>query len=365
MVTSLPGLVFQKTIRGVKRARKQAQRGAKFARYVAGRVRSAEKSLYFHMRDTHAGQVLLRAATRAGGGRELRERQRLAETYIRRTGEPLIDQSKGWGAVSFDPSSAEFSGVLATSRRLFEVKKATLAAQMAGIESWTPEQRAKFLSRKQSFYRHLLKDEDLHCNPELVEFALSEPLLGPVTQYLGMVPYPTRVDLVYSVSRGTDEKIESQLFHLDHEGLKQVKYFIYVYDVGEPEGPFTFLPADTSFRVVNDVRTWRKRHGAGDVESRRYLDNEITAVNAAQDVVAVKGPTGAGVAVDTSRCLHLGSRIRPGAFRLVLYLQYCTTREITNVFDVERFRGDPVKHMAVVHSLEQGRAHADQYEMGG
>ena len=68
---------------------------------------------------------------------------------------------------------------------------------------------------------------------------------------------------------------------------------------------------------------------------------------------------------DVLACLHLGSRIRPGAFRLVLYLQHCTTREITNVFDVDRFRGDPVKHMAVAHSVEPGRAHADKYEMGG
>ena len=365
MVTSLPGLVFQKTLRGVKKARKQAQRGAKLARYVAGRVRSAEKSLYFHLRDTRAGQVLLRAATFAGGGRELRGRQALAATYGRRLGVPIIEPSKGWSAVSFDPASPEFCGVLATSRRLFEVKQAKIAEQMAGIENWTPEKRAKFLSRKQSFYRHLLKDEDLRRNPDLVEFALSEKLLGPVTQYLGMVPYLTRVDLVYSVSRGTDEKIESQLFHLDHEGLRQVKYFIYVYDVAEPEGPFTFLPADTSFRVVNDVRTWRKRHGAGDVESRRYLDSEIAAVNAAQDIITVKGPTGSGVAVDTSRCLHLGSRVSPGAFRLVLYLQYCTTRELTNVYDVDRFRNDPVKYLAVNHSIEPGRAHADHYEMGG
>ena len=55
----------------------------------------------------------------------------------------------------------------------------------------------------------------------------------------------------------------------------------------------------------------------------------------------------------------------PGAFRLVLYLQYCTTREITNVFDVDRFRHDPVKHLAVAHSVEQGRGLADKYEMGG
>jgi hypothetical protein len=365
MVSSLPGLVFQKTLRSVKRARKQAQRSAKFARYVAGRVRSAEKSLYFHLRDTRAGQVLLRAATLAGGGRELRVRRQLGAASIRQLGAPLIDPAKGWGAVSFDPTSPDFSGVLATSRRLFDIKKAEIAEQMAGFDTWSAEKQAKFLSRKQSFYRHLLKDDDLRRHPDLVDFALSETMLGPVTQYLGMVPYLTRVDLVYSVSRGTDEKIESQLFHLDHEGLRQLKYFIYVYDVGEPEGPFTFLPADTSFRVVNDVRAWRKRNGGADVESRRYLDAEVTAVNAAPDIVTVKGPTGAGVAVDTSRCLHLGSRVRPGAFRLVLYLQYCTTREITNVFDVDRYRDDPVKHLAVAHSVEPGRAHADHYEMGG
>ena len=365
VTTSLPGLVMQKTLRGVKRARKQAERGLKLARHVARRVRSAEKSLYFHLRDTRAGQVLLRAASFAGGGRDLRARQQAAAAYIRGVGDPLIDPVKGWGAVSFDPESPEFSGVLATSRRVFEVKQAKIAEQMAGFDSWDAKKQAKFLTRKQSFYRHLLKDEDLRRNPDLVEFALSEQLLGPVTQYLGMVPYLTRVDLVYSVSRGTDEKIESQLFHLDHEGLRQVKYFIYVYDVDEPEGPFTFLPADTSFRVVNDVRSWRKHNGRGDVESRRYLDDEIAAVHAAQDIVTVKGRAGSGVAVDTSRCLHLGSRVRPGAFRLVLYLQYCTTREITNLFDVDRFRNDPVKHLAVAHSLESGRAQADKYEMGG
>jgi hypothetical protein len=138
----------------------------------------------------------------------------MAGTYIRQTGEPLIDQSKGWGAVSFDPSSPAFGGVLATSRRLFEIKKAKIAEQMAGIESWTPEKRAKFLSRKQSFYRHLLKDEDLRRNPDLVEFALSEPLLGPVTQYLGMVPYLTREDREPAVSSGSRGAQAGEVLHL-------------------------------------------------------------------------------------------------------------------------------------------------------
>ena len=79
------------------------------------------------------------------------------------------------------------------------------------------------------------------------------------------------------------------------------------------------------------------------------------------DIVTVTGPAGTGVAVDTSRCLHLGSRVQPGTFRLCLYMQYCTTREITNVYDVDRFRHDPVKFLAVKDSVVPGRARAADY----
>ena len=78
MVSNLPAVVFHQTVRGFKKARKQAQRGVKAARYVAGRVRSAEKSFYFHLRDTRAGRALLEAATFARAPRELSERRRAA-----------------------------------------------------------------------------------------------------------------------------------------------------------------------------------------------------------------------------------------------------------------------------------------------
>jgi hypothetical protein len=187
-------------------------------------------------------------------------------------------------------------------------------------------------------------------------------LLGAATRYLGMVPYLSRVDLMYSLPRGSDDNIASQLFHLDHEGVTQLKMFIHLFDVGEREGPFTFIPADATMRIVNDVRMLRKRRGSGqEIELRRYSDEEIATVNASADIVTVKGPVGAGVAVDTSRCLHLGSRVEEGTFRLCLYLQYCTTHELTNVYDVARFQHDPIRYLAVGHSVERGRARASEY----
>ena len=142
------------------------------------------------------------------------------------------------------------------------------------------------------------------------------------------------------------------MFHLDYEGVTQVKTFVHVFDVDEAHGPFTFIPADATARIVRDIRQLRRQGRTGqDVESRRYSDEEIAAVGGHDDIVTVKGPAGAGVAIDTSRCLHLGSRVRPGAFRLCLYLQYCTTRELGNAFDVERYRHDRVRHSAVQPSV--------------
>jgi hypothetical protein len=47
----------------------------------------------------------------------------------------------------------------------------------------------------------------------------------------------------------------------------------------------------------------------------------------------------------------MGSRVKPGSFRLCLYIQYCTTRERGNAFDTDRYKGDRVRQFAVQHSI--------------
>lgn len=303
------------------------------------------------------------AAAGLGHAREMRYRVRAAKPYLARLDPrvvPAIDRDAGYGMLTAD--RLQLGPVIDVCRHLFEIKKAALDARFEGLEGWSPERKEKYLARKQSFLRYLLDDEDLRNHPEIVDFALSDAALGAATRYLGMVPLLTRVDLMYSLPRDAGDNIASQLFHLDHEGVHQLKIFINLFDVDEPQGPFTFIPADVSSRVMREVRALRRKSGSSDkVESRRYTDEEVAAVGGTEAMIAAKGPAGSGVAVDTSRCLHLGSRVDPGTFRLCLYLQYCTTRELTNVFDVNRFKNDPVKHLAVAHSIEPGRGRAAEY----
>ncbi len=360
---SLAGRAYGLILRRVKTARKQSKRGVKLAQNVFRRVRQAEKSLFFRLRDSETGRKLLKVAGLAGSPKDMRHRAQAAAPYLARLSNhgATIDQAKGYALLSPD-ALGDFSDVLASCRELFARKKADIDAQLTGFDGWTPEQQQKFLTRKQSFLRYLLDDDDLRRHPELVSFALGDAMLGSATRYLGMVPYLTRIDLMYSLPRSGGKNIESQLFHLDHEGLTQIKHFIHLFDVGVHEGPFTFIPADATSRIVRDVRALRKRQKSGqDIELRRYSDEEIAAVGGTEDIVTVTGPVGTGVAVDTSRCLHLGSRVDPGSFRLCLYTQYCTTHEITNVYDVDRFKDDPVKYLAVKDSVIPGRERATAY----
>ncbi len=143
--------------------------------------------------------------------------------------------------------------------------------------------------------------------------------------------------------------MSSQLFHVDPEGLTQVKFFINVFDVGEGEGPFTFIPADDTARIIRDVNVLRQQQGkqhAGPLPRRRDRGGRCDWCDRPRDGVAGIGCRRRHVALPP-----LGSRVRPGSFRLCLYIQYCTTRERGNAFDIERYQRDPVRRFAVQHSV--------------
>ena len=331
--------------------------GERFARtmqHVGMRVRQQKNEVFYRMRHSERGYSLLRAAEYAWSPLEINRRRQIARDYNARCGHPVMSANGGWGPVSFET----FDGLdeaLTICRQIFEKKYDALERG--------PERRAgesKGTLAKRQFLRNILLDDDLRRHPQLVDFALSDKALGIATSYLGTVPYLNRIDMLYSTPREGEDLIKSQLFHVDPEGLTQVKFFINVFDVGEPEGPFTFIPADDSTRILRDIRRLRRERGEPHVG--RYTDEEVEAVGGGSAIVSLKGPRGSGVSIDTSRCLHLGSRVAPGAFRLVFYVQYCTTVENGNAFDLSRYRDRAVQSLAIERSarVTGGRAKSNQ-----
>jgi hypothetical protein len=83
---------------------------------------------------------------------------------------------------------------------------------------------------------------------------------------------------------------------------------------------------------------------------------EIKRAKVAQEVAgseAVDRDKGSTWGWRRDRYVPVPASWKPGAFwcvRLCIYLQYCMTREATNAFDIKRFKGDPIRYLAMRHS---------------
>ena len=300
-------------------------------------VHKLKQDVFFRGRVTPAGRRLLNAAVVLSQPVEWYSRRRAAVRYNERFPSARMRPDEGYAMLPAGtlPGTAD---VVDACRRIFAAKRPLLDAPVAKGQGKR--------GGKGSFLKNVLNDEDVNANPSLVDFALSDALFSIVTNYLGIVPTLNRVDLIYSIARPTPgDYISSQLYHQDHEGVRQAKVFLNVFDIGDEHGPFTFIPAGESERVLPAIR--RQRSEAGLPHVGHYRDEEIEAHGGLAKEIRSVGPAGTAVVVDTSRCLHSGSRIQPGHIRLCLFLQYCTTRERANVIDPTRFKNDPIRLMAL------------------
>lgn len=205
--------------------------------------------------------------------------------------------------------------------------------------------------KKADYLVELLADDDLLRYPQLVDFCLSPFVVEAVSRYLGTLPVLRRVGLLLSLPAPTDA--DSRLFHLDPEDTRQVKVFINVGDVQKSQGPFTFLPADRSATVLEDIRQGDRQAGKPGLRYRRWTDEEVLARCKPEDFIQLAGPAGTGVFVDTSRCLHFGSRLEPGTYRLVFMAQYLRYHFAfptdANRVEAARTGRDPLRSRMLVH----------------
>ena len=175
---------------------------------------------------------------------------------------------------------------------------------------------AKKADANKPFMVKLLDMKGMTLESPLLRFALRRDIVATAASYLGVVPILQYANVMYSSEAG-GEFSKSQLYHCDSDESEQVKIFVLCGPVTPSEGPLTFMPASQSQQVRVRV-SYRYKH--------RLTDEQVQAASAdSLREVALTGPAGTLAFLDTSRCLHYGSRISaPDARRLVVMLQYIT-----------------------------------------
>jgi hypothetical protein len=162
--------------------------------------------------------------------------------------------------------------------------------------------------RKKKFLVHLVSyPSGIPADDPLMGVALDPKLLEIVASYLGM--WPSLYSIGAWLNFPTDAPAElSQVWHRDPEDLKLVKAFIYLSDVGDESGPFTYLPKTQPF----GARNLKARNL--DRKTRRVQDSQMTFPPEAWKVCT--GPANTMILADTVG-YHRGGKPTVGRRTLV------------------------------------------------
>jgi hypothetical protein len=145
------------------------------------------------------------------------------------------------------------------STRILEISRGpAVAAALAGASDGSDR------------YKRYLVDlvdypEGIDADDSLLKLALDEKLLEIVAGYLGL--WPRLHSIAAWLNYPTEAPPElSQLWHRDPEDLRLVKVFIYLTDVHERSGPFTYVPRTQPFgaEAASAQKLERKKRLADD-----------------------------------------------------------------------------------------------------
>jgi len=177
------------------------------------------------------------------------------------------------------------------------------------------ELRSRQETTHKSFWVRLL-DEDsqngtLPSDNPFVRFAIQRPLIHVLAAALGEVPQLSDVLLTLS-EESSSELAYSQLWHRDFDDIRTIKLFVYLTDVPTTAfGPFTFLPGPASDQFGRSMHS-------------HMSDDKVFRTIPKSNVKEMIAPRCSTFMVETSRCLHMGSRMAPGHHRLLYTATFVT-----------------------------------------
>lgn len=260
-------------------------------------VKSKPPSHGFRVSTDRVRQEYRRQRTAALG--DQLDRRTKAAADIASSAAVTIDRDEGY-AVCPPGRFEETSGIVALARGV-----------MTSVD--LEEKRSK---ANKPFMVGLIAMDEVTLDSPLLRFALRPDIVASAARYLGVVPILQYANVMYS-SHVAAEPSKSQLYHCDSDEAEQVKVFILCEDVTAATGPLTIVPASQS-QVVRDRTGYKYKS--------RLTDEAVHAAfgHGLKETALIGAPGTTGF-IDTSRCLHYGSRIADAfARRLVVMLQYIT-----------------------------------------
>ena len=163
------------------------------------------------------------------------------------------------------------------------------------------------------FYTEQVAHPLLNCQ-NVPDIAFDDRIIEIAKNYFGCMPAITAVTLRKSKETTVEEADipgngQTTLFHCDKDSPRFLKFFIYLNDVDEDNGPFTYAHKSH----INKFQGWRDKY--------RWSNSEIESAYGKENIKLITGKVGDLVMGNTSG-FHKGTKVKKGE-RLMLTI-YCS-----------------------------------------
>jgi hypothetical protein len=149
------------------------------------------------------------------------------------------------------------------------------------------------------------KDLALDVSNPFVKFYLSDEVLEIASSYLNYIPQLFEVYVEKTMPVGSDTPSHSQNWHRDPEEKKTLKVFIYLSDVTEESGPFTYVLGSSPTGTGKYKNLFPQKLPHGSYPSEKDVTGEVNL----NDLLIATGVRGSIIFCDTSG-LHRGGYAR-------------------------------------------------------
>ena len=148
-------------------------------------------------------------------------------------------------------------------------------------------------------------------NLDLLKNFFSSMICDEISNYIKFKPILYSIDIMHSFKKNFILKDSAQFFHSDYEDNRSVKIFINLDEVKEENGPFTFIDRKNT-QLISEAFNYSKSY-----KKRRLEDNYVEAFVKKNDYKNNIGPKNYGLLVDSTACMHYGSRLISGERKLL------------------------------------------------
>ena len=162
----------------------------------------------------------------------------------------------------------------------------------------------------QEYHVAFHKDIDVIGAPHLMCLANHPEILRVAEGFLGVKPTISYMSAWWSFATN-DEALQAENFHRDVDGITFLKFFCFLTDVDEQNGPHVYVPSSANSPKCKD-------------SIRRYSDQEIIDEFGSNSIKEITGPAGTVFMEDTFG-LHKGKKLKSGR-RLLFQVIYSTAK---------------------------------------